>query len=96
MQILRSSPGVDLGYAFRQAPVSLVKALQEYLDDPNFEQNRTEYKENKGVVDGKSPQKGKKTRFILSVAVCSCLTALPRGRYISRCNDLSSFESSFL
>ncbi|KAF5316431.1 hypothetical protein D9619_006328 [Psilocybe cf. subviscida] len=31
----------------RHAPVSLAGALQEYLDDPNFEQNRIEYKQNK-------------------------------------------------
>lgn len=30
-----------------QAPVSLAGALQEYLDDPMFEQNRIEYKTNK-------------------------------------------------
>jgi len=30
-----------------QAPVSLAGALQEYLDDPNFEQNRIEYKTSK-------------------------------------------------
>lgn len=38
-----------------QAPVSLVAALQEYLDDPNFEDNRSEYKANKDVADGKTP-----------------------------------------
>jgi phosphatidylinositol-binding clathrin assembly protein len=30
-----------------QAPVSLAGALEEYLNDPNFEQNRIEYKTNK-------------------------------------------------
>jgi hypothetical protein len=35
----------------RHAPVSLAGALQEYLDDPNFENNRLEYKENKRIVD---------------------------------------------
>ncbi|KAL7409315.1 ANTH domain-containing protein [Mrakia frigida] len=39
----------------KHAPVSLVKALQEYLDDPNFEENRSEYKQNKDVADGKAP-----------------------------------------
>lgn len=34
-----------------QAPVSLVKALEEYLNDPNFEQNRIEYKQNMGAAD---------------------------------------------
>jgi hypothetical protein len=34
----------------RQAPVSLAGALQEYLDDPGFEQNRIEYKTNKDAV----------------------------------------------
>jgi hypothetical protein len=31
--------------------VSLAGALQEYLDDPNFEQNRIEYKTNKESAD---------------------------------------------
>ena len=38
-------------------------ALQEYLDDPNFEQNRVEYKANKEAADGvpKSAVNGKKS-----------------------------------
>ncbi|UZJ56490.1 hypothetical protein CBS101457_005810 [Exobasidium rhododendri] len=35
----------------RHAPISLAGALKEYLDDPNFEQNRQEYKENRRVAD---------------------------------------------
>ena len=31
----------------------MVKALEEYLNDPNFEANRNEYKQNKDVADGK-------------------------------------------
>ncbi|KAF8329537.1 ANTH domain-containing protein [Cantharellus anzutake] len=47
----------------KHAPVSLVGALEEYLRDPNFEQNRVEYKANKATADGKQPQKIKeKTR----------------------------------
>ena len=38
-----------------QAPVSLASSLQEYLNDPNFEQNRVEYKASKGAVD-RNPQ----------------------------------------
>jgi len=34
--------------------VSLAGALEEYLRDPNFEQNRLEYKANKDAADGKS------------------------------------------
>lgn len=30
----------------KHAPVSLVAALEEYLQDPNFEANRQEYKNN--------------------------------------------------
>jgi hypothetical protein len=41
-----------------QAPVSLAGALQEYLDDPNFEQNRLEYKENKKAAEGSSKKPG--------------------------------------
>jgi len=35
----------------KHAPTSLVKALEEYLNDPNFEQNRLEYKKSLGVVE---------------------------------------------
>ncbi|TFK39925.1 ANTH domain-containing protein [Crucibulum laeve] len=35
----------------KHAPVSLAGALQEYLEDPNFEQNRIEYKANKDAAE---------------------------------------------
>ncbi|KIJ59229.1 hypothetical protein HYDPIDRAFT_177897 [Hydnomerulius pinastri MD-312] len=35
----------------KHAPVSLASSLQEYLNDPNFEQNRIEYKTNKAAAD---------------------------------------------
>ncbi|KAI0083855.1 ANTH domain-containing protein [Irpex rosettiformis] len=35
----------------RHAPVSLAGSLEEYLNDPNFEQNRIEYKTNKEIAD---------------------------------------------
>ncbi|GBE86242.1 ANTH-domain-containing protein [Sparassis crispa] len=35
----------------RHAPVSLAGALEEYLNDPNFEQNRIEYKTSKEAAD---------------------------------------------
>lgn len=38
----------------KHAPTSLVKALEEYLHDPNFEQNRLEYKKSLGVVEGRA------------------------------------------
>jgi phosphatidylinositol-binding clathrin assembly protein len=38
-----------------QAPVSLAGSLEEYLNDPNFETNRKEYKENKRIADGGAP-----------------------------------------
>ncbi|KAK0202746.1 ANTH domain-containing protein [Desarmillaria ectypa] len=46
----------------KHAPVSLAGALQEYLDDPNFEQNRIEYKTNKELAErgskgGPAPKK---------------------------------------
>ena len=44
-----------------QAPVSLAGALQEYLDDPNFEQNRLEYKENKKAAEAPSKKPGSAT-----------------------------------
>ncbi|WVQ83725.1 hypothetical protein IAT38_005869 [Cryptococcus sp. DSM 104549] len=37
----------------KHAPTGLVKALEEYLNDPNFEQNRLDYKKSLGVVEGK-------------------------------------------
>ncbi|EIW71887.1 hypothetical protein TREMEDRAFT_41409 [Tremella mesenterica DSM 1558] len=38
----------------KHAPTGLVKALEEYLNDPNFEQNRQEYRKSLGVVEGKA------------------------------------------
>nr|ODN81404.1 hypothetical protein L203_05663 [Cryptococcus depauperatus CBS 7841] len=38
----------------KHAPTSLVQALDEYLNDPNFEQNRIDYKKSLGVVKGHS------------------------------------------
>lgn len=35
----------------KHAPVSLAGALQEYLDDPNFEDNRLEYRQNKKATE---------------------------------------------
>ncbi|EJD07686.1 ANTH-domain-containing protein [Fomitiporia mediterranea MF3/22] len=35
----------------KHAPVSLVSALEEYLNDPNFEQNRIEYKTTRSLAD---------------------------------------------
>lgn len=49
LDLIRRGPA-DRGYR-AQAPISLVKALEEYLNDPNFEQNRLEYKQNMGAAD---------------------------------------------
>ena len=46
-----------------QAPVSLLKSLEEYLNDPHFEQNRIEYKASKVAVD-KSMRNGGKSRGV--------------------------------
>ena len=43
-----------------QAPVSLAGSLEEYLNDPNFEQNRIEYKTNKEIAD-RNAKNGVKT-----------------------------------
>ncbi|KAL5513285.1 hypothetical protein ACEPAH_3683 [Sanghuangporus vaninii] len=43
----------------KHAPVSLVAALEEYLNDPNFEQNRIEYKTTKASAD-KNAREGTK------------------------------------
>ncbi|KAG8871396.1 hypothetical protein FRB97_008727 [Tulasnella sp. 331] len=37
--------------SLKHAPVSLAGSLEEYLHDPNFEQNRIEYKTNKELAD---------------------------------------------
>ncbi|KXN87515.1 ENTH domain-containing protein C19F8.03c [Leucoagaricus sp. SymC.cos] len=37
----------------RHAPLSLITALQEYLDDPNFEQNRLEHRASRTAANGK-------------------------------------------
>ena len=43
-----------------QAPVSLAGALEEYLNDPNFEQNRLEYRTNNALAD--KPSDASKTK----------------------------------
>ncbi|TFK26225.1 ANTH-domain-containing protein [Coprinopsis marcescibilis] len=45
----------------KHAPVSLAGALQEYLDDSNFESNRLEYKANKATADKPPTTRGKTT-----------------------------------
>lgn len=44
--------------------MSLAGALEEYLKDPNFEQNRLEYRANKAAADGNqsAPLKSKDTK----------------------------------
>jgi hypothetical protein len=47
-------PSVDLRSGrdtLQQAPVSLAGALEEYIEDPSFEQNRIEYRTNKEAAD---------------------------------------------
>ena len=44
---------VEMGRLTRQAPVSLAGSLEEYLRDPNFENNRAEYAESKRIADGR-------------------------------------------
>lgn len=43
--------------------MSLVDSLQEYLNDPHFEQNRIEYKANKEAA-GKPTKNGGKSRGV--------------------------------
>ncbi|THU91532.1 ANTH-domain-containing protein [Dendrothele bispora CBS 962.96] len=42
----------------KHAPVSLAGALEEYLNDPNFEQNRIEYKTNKDNAERQFKKNG--------------------------------------
>jgi hypothetical protein len=54
---VRSLPDSTVPDVYHKAPVSLAGALQEYLDDPNFEQNRIEYKQNKEATKrGERPE----------------------------------------
>ena len=58
-----------------QAPISLAGSLEEYLNDPNFEQNRIEYKTNKESAErnakeartsGRRKHDGKKCEYAYS------------------------------
>lgn len=52
--------------------------MEEYLRDPNFEQNRIEYKTNKALADGKIPNKAKSQPgkpFQPSLPTCLCSKA---------------------
>jgi hypothetical protein len=42
---------------YTQAPVSLAKTLEEYIKDPNFEDNRLEYRNSRIIADGGSVSK---------------------------------------
>lgn len=49
----------------KHAPTGLVKALEEYLNDPDFEGNRIEYRKSLTVVEGraKDPSPSSKSAF---------------------------------
>lgn len=68
-----ADPNLD---SFYQAPVSLAGALQEYLDDPNFEQNRLEYRANGRSADKAAKTNGAETKRmdIRYILICSGLT----------------------
>lgn len=60
-------------------------SLEEYLNDPNFEQNRIEYKANKDAADRnlkngrtvlKRTENGKHTNWGHLIAKCSCVTGV--------------------
>ncbi|TDL23973.1 hypothetical protein BD410DRAFT_130677 [Rickenella mellea] len=54
----------------KHAPVSLVGSLVEYLIDPNFEQNRLEYKANKAAADGNTAELFQpSTNYILKLCI---------------------------
>jgi phosphatidylinositol-binding clathrin assembly protein len=57
----------------------LIASLEGYLNDPNFEQNRIEYKESKDVADGKTPKASSKGKGLSlpSMAWCQLPTHHP-------------------
>ena len=78
-----------------KAPLSLAKALDEYLHDPNFEQNRIEYKTNKALADGKIPNKAKPQSGQLELAfqpagILTYVESSIKSRTLSVCRSLSS------
>jgi len=68
----------------KHAPTSLVKALEEYLNDPNFEENRREYKRSLGVVEGTtagretSPARELHSCFLFRLLRCRGVALVPR------------------
>ncbi|KDE07612.1 hypothetical protein MVLG_02077 [Microbotryum lychnidis-dioicae p1A1 Lamole] len=60
----------------KHAPVSLVSSLEEYLNDPNFEHNREEYKENKRIADGK-PRSSSKAPATSAPSAATASTSAP-------------------
>jgi tRNA threonylcarbamoyladenosine modification (KEOPS) complex Cgi121 subunit len=56
----------------KHAPLSLAGALKDYLDEPNFEQNRIEYRVAKESADkaGSAPVVGKKPAGAHAPVVC--------------------------
>ncbi|KAF5336155.1 hypothetical protein D9611_006350 [Ephemerocybe angulata] len=90
----------------KHAPVSLAGALQEYLDDPNFEDNRLEYKANKKITEsearrgGDSSKKNKKSSSVtfkeppLPTASTSQSPSSPNGASNNNQKDVIDFFSA--
>lgn len=82
----------DVVLNLSQAPVSLAGALEEYLKDPNFEQNRIEYKTNKAIAD-ENLKTGKSGIVPKSAAACS-FSSLLRTRLTRSCSVPHEREGS--
>ncbi|CAK5275522.1 unnamed protein product, partial [Mycena citricolor] len=85
----------------KHAPVSLAGALQEYLDDPAFEQNRIEYKMNKEAVKRGGRGNAKETTAVppvpalpASVAASSSSPSNGTANGTTPKNELVDFFSS--
>lgn len=91
-----------LSNAQRQAPVSLVKSLEEYLKDPHFEQNRIEYKANKDAAErgakngGKSRGVTKKLDEPGASTLVSCVAAKLSFHHSPERNLSQCFSTEYL
>jgi hypothetical protein len=70
----------------------LAGALQEYLDDPNFEQNRIEYKTNKEAAERNAKKNG--TVSSKASAACECLNVYIPVLYSVKADHYYSLTST--
>ena len=60
----------------KHAPTGLTQALEEYLNDPDFELNRKQYLEGKGAKSGTTMTNDSKSKAVENKPVQPCISII--------------------